>query len=251
MLKTFIFPIEFVILEQLKVMIKYQGISTLEVLIEAKNYNKWIASEILSHISTPVLEVGAGTGNLTAFCLKKKPFYISDKDAGLVHSLKQRFSNEKNIFYNVLDVAKKQKKLVRFFSTIFAINVLEHIKNDEDALKNMNQLLKKGGKLVLLVPAKQFAYSKLDRELGHFRRYEKKELLDKLTNTGYKIEKIYFFNIVGLISWYFRDKVKRNNIHLKPYHIVLFDKIVPFLRFIETRIRPFIGISLIVVAKKI
>lgn len=232
-------------------MIKYQGISTLEVLIEAKNYNKWIADEILSHISAPVLEIGAGTGNLTAFCLKKTPFYISDKDAGLVRSLKKRFSNEKNIFFNVLDITKKQKQLVGFFSTIFAINVLEHIKDDEAALKNIHNLLKQKGKLVLLVPAKQFAYSKLDRELGHFRRYEKKELIDKLTNTGYKVEEIYFFNIVGLISWYFRDKVKRNNIHLKPYHIVLFDKIVPFLRFIETRIKPLIGISLIVVAKKI
>ena len=38
-------------------MIKYKGISTLEVLVEAKNYNRWIADEIQSHISSPALEM--------------------------------------------------------------------------------------------------------------------------------------------------------------------------------------------------
>ncbi len=233
-------------------MIKYKGISTLEVLVEAKNYNKWISDEIKSHISSPALEVGAGTGNLTAHFLKIKSLHVSDQDAGLVKHLSKRFSQEKNITVSQLDIAKiTPKRFLSFFSTIFAINVLEHIENDRQAFKHIHNMLKKNGKLVLLVPAKKIAFTKLDRELGHFRRYEKNELIEKLTETGYKVEKIFFFNIVGLISWYFRDKVKRENIHLKPYHIALFDKVVPLLRAIESKITMPIGISLIVVARKV
>jgi len=105
--------------------------------------------------------------------------------------------------------------------------------------------------LLLLVPAKKGAYTRLDKELGHFRRYEKDELLEKLKKSGYEVENVHFFNFVGLISWYVRDKVKRKNINLKPYHIRMFDSIVPFLRAIESHIKPPLGISLIVVARKI
>lgn len=232
-------------------MIRYQGFSTLEVLKEAKNYNKWIADNILAQLSSPALEIGAGTGNLTTYFLKKKPLYITDSDLGLVKNLKSKFQGMENIYVRTFNVAKKPpKKFNSFFSTVFGINVLEHIKDDEEALRNIYRVLKKNGKLILLIPAKKKAYTKLDKELGHFRRYEKKELLDKLKNNGYEIEKIYYFNIVGLISWYIRDKVKRNNMNLKPYHIRIFDSIVPLLRVIETVIKIPMGISLIVVARK-
>ncbi|HXB11728.1 MAG TPA: hypothetical protein VNZ45_07065, partial [Bacteroidia bacterium] len=53
-----------------KFMIKYQGISTLEVLKEARNYNKWLADTIIRYLSSPALEVGAGTGNLSSHFLQ-------------------------------------------------------------------------------------------------------------------------------------------------------------------------------------
>lgn len=232
-------------------MIRYQGLSTLEVLQEAKNYNNWIASEILKHITPPVLEMGAGTGNLTIHFIGKKPYYITDKDKGLIAHLKKKFSKEKNIVIEELDISNKlPKKYQSYFSTVFGINVLEHIEDDETALKNIHESLRKNGKIVLLVPAKRFAYTKLDKELGHFRRYEKKELIEKLDKAGFEAEKIYFFNIVGLLSWTVRNKVKRSNIHLKPYHVRIFDSIVPVLRVIESVIPIPVGISLIAIARK-
>lgn len=231
--------------------VQYQGISTLEVLKEAKNYNKWISDEVLKHLSTPTLEIGAGTGNLTSYFLKKKPLYISEKDSGLVDLLKQKFGGENGIFIKQLDLDQEAPKdLKQNFATVFGVNVLEHIEDDEKALKSINTLLKDNGKIILLVPAKQYAYTKLDKELGHFRRYEKKELQEKLEKSGFIIEKLYFINIVGLVSWYLRDKVKRKNINIKPYQIAIFDTLVPFLRKIESFIPMPVGISLIAVARK-
>lgn len=228
-----------------------QGITALEVLTAAQNYNEWIGSEVKSHLIPPVLEVGAGIGNLTKFCLEKKPIFITDSDPKLVKELEERFGGRKNIFVKLLDVSQRRKREFEdFFGSVYAINVLEHIDNDRVALGNIFSMMKGGGKLVVLVPAKRFAYSRLDRDLGHFRRYERKELREKLESAGFEIDSLKFFNIVGLFSWWARDKIARRNINLKPYQIKIFDRIVPLLSFIEKRVKVPLGISLIAVARK-
>ena len=65
------------------------------------------------------------------------------------------------------------------------LNVLEHIRNDDLALKNSKELLKKNGKIFIEVPANQFLYDNYDKQLMHFRRYEMSSLLMKLEKNGY------------------------------------------------------------------
>lgn len=231
-------------------MSKYVGLSTLEVLENAKNYNKWIADKILVHIEIPAMEIGAGIGNLTSYFLDKNPLYATDVDIELVSRLKKKFSH-KDIIIDRLDITNKIPSKYRFFfASVFSINVLEHIKDDEKALRNMNLLLKKRGKVVLLVPAKKYAFTKLDKELGHYRRYEKSELINKLNKAGFVVESAHFLNVVGLFSWFMRDKFKKRNIEFKPYQIRIFDFVVPLLRFVESLIKIPMGISLVVVATK-
>lgn len=69
------------------------------------------------------------------------------------------------------------------------LNVLEHIKNDEDFLKKAFEILPQGGYLIIAVPANQKAFRFADINAGHIRRYEKKELQSKLENNGFIIEK--------------------------------------------------------------
>ncbi len=231
-------------------MSKYIGLSTLEVLKNAKNYNKWIADKILAHIETPAIEIGAGIGNLTSYFLDKKPLYATDVDIELVSRLKKRFKH-KNILIDCLDITKKiPVKYRSFFATVFSINVLEHIEDDNKALENMNLLLKKGGRIVLLVPAKKYAFTKLDKELGHYRRYEKSEIINKLNKAGFVVENATFLNIVGLLSWFMRSKLEGGNVKLKSYQVRIFDFAVPFLRVAESFIKIPVGISLVVVATK-
>lgn len=231
-------------------MSKYRGITTLEVLEGAENYNRWIAESIGGGLTSPALEFGAGIGNISQYFITERSLYLSDVDPGLVDLLKKRFKKYDNIQCIYLDVAKSPEKFRSFFSSICGVNVLEHIKDDEAALRNIASMLKKHGSLSLLVPAKQFAYTRLDKELGHYRRYERKELSEKIERAGFIIDELFYFNIVGLLSWIVRDKIERKQIQLKPYQISLFDSIVPFLKVIESWIRPPIGISLIVRARK-
>lgn len=231
--------------------IRYRGLSTLEVLEGANNYNNWIAYEMLRFVRSPFLEIGSGIGNLSEKFLSHKPFVVSDNDKGLVRILESRFVNEVGVSSLFLDIEKlPPQQHINNYRSVIAVNVLEHIKDDRAALKNIFRILRKGGTCSLLVPAKQLAYSRLDKELGHYRRYEIKELSKKLNDAGFSVKELYFFNIVGLVSWIVRDKIEKKNIHLKPYQISIFDSIVPFLRFIETKVRPPVGISLIAVVTK-
>jgi SAM-dependent methyltransferase len=230
---------------------KYQGVQTLEVLQFANNYNQWIADTFLAHLQSPVLEIGAGTGNLSKHFKHVTPYTMSDSDKSLVVFLKKKFRHHDGVTYAHIDVTKKSPaKYQQSFSSVLGINVLEHIEDDILALSNIHTMLKRKGKLLLLVPAKQIAYTRFDKSLGHYRRYEKEELKKKIEEAKFVIDELYFFNFIGLLSWVIRDKVERKHIHMKPYQVKLFDWIVPIIRKIEGVQKPPIGVSLILIAHK-
>lgn len=228
----------------------YQGTSTLEVLEGANNYNSWIAEQILQFVSAPLLEVGAGIGNISKYLLVKKPLCVSEIDPLFVDMLKKKFGKNKSVIVKKLDITKRSiKKDDKKFTSIVAINVLEHIRDDKQALKNLRRMLKKNGNLVLLVPAKKKAYTRLDKELGHYRRYEKNEIIERLSSAGFAVEQIYYFNFIGIFTWILRDLITNNNKQLSQSHIALFDKIVTILKPIEKLLPIPVGISLIVNAR--
>jgi 2-polyprenyl-3-methyl-5-hydroxy-6-metoxy-1,4-benzoquinol methylase len=228
----------------------YQGLSTLEVLTEAKNYNNWIADNFFPYIKAPLLEFGAGIGNISELLSAYTPLCLTDTDSRMLAHLKDKFSHIDDISVNFLDITQSPPEhLIESFQTVIGINVLEHIEDDEKALIHLGNVLKPSGRLLLLVPSKKWAYTDLDKQLGHFRRYEKKELAEKLVKASFNIEKLYFFNVVGLMSWVIRDKIQRSG-GLRPYQISLFDSIVPILKRVESKVSMPLGISLIAIAQK-
>jgi len=229
----------------------YQGLTTLEILTEAKNYNKWIAENFFPYLQAPLLEFGAGIGNISELLSAYTPLCLTDTDERMLAHLKDTYSHSNDVSVNFLDITQPPpERLVGSFQTVIGINVLEHIEEDEKALIHLQTVLKPSGRLLLLVPAKKWAYTDLDKQLGHFRRYEKKELAEKLAKASFQIEKLYFFNIIGLMSWIIRDKLQRSG-GLRPYQISSFDTIVPVLKVIESKVSLPLGISLIAIAQKI
>jgi SAM-dependent methyltransferase len=73
------------------------------------------------------------------------------------------------------------------FDAIVMLNVLEHIEDDERALRNVHELLKPGGVLVLEVPAGPCLFDSYDAELRHFRRYAASALAELLNEVGFEI----------------------------------------------------------------
>ena len=82
------------------------------------------------------------------------------------------------------------------FDAAGAFDVMEHIPNDKGFLVRCNTVLKPGGFLFLTVPAGQYLWSSVDEISGHQRRYSKERLEQILTQTGFRISSMGYWNSV-------------------------------------------------------
>jgi hypothetical protein len=117
-------------------------------------------------------------------------------------------------------------------------------------MRNIHASLAPGGRIIALVPAKQWLYGSLDVHLGHCRRYEKEELEQKIAQAGFGIETTMWMNAVGMAGWFFNARVlKRQTIPVG--QIRSFERLVPTARFVDDWATPLVGgLSLICVARK-
>lgn len=79
------------------------------------------------------------------------------------------------------------------FDLVTAFDVLEHIPQDREYLKDLHKVLKPGGYVLITVPAFQFLWSELDDRVGHQRRYTRAGLSDKLEDAGFTPVKASYF----------------------------------------------------------
>jgi len=68
--------------------------------------------------------------------------------------------------------------------------VLEHLEHDERTLQEMSRILQPGGHLVITVPIHRHYYTFDDAYVGHFRRYEVRDLLRMLEACGFRIVRV-------------------------------------------------------------
>ena len=116
------------------------------------------------------LEIGAGIGSFTEGYKKKiKNIHLTEIEKNNLDILKNKYRDNTNIHVYHHDFISNDQR----FNTVAHYNVLEHIKNDEEEIHNCLKKISKNGYLVILVPAHNKLYSNLDKEVGHYRRYDK------------------------------------------------------------------------------
>lgn len=222
----------------------------LELMSHANNYNSWIFREVKPFIGQRVLEIGGGVGSMTKFMLDRKLVVSTDISDYNMNTLCSLFKKRKNVLAIKTDISQNVELLKGFdFDTVVCLNVLEHIKDDLKAIKNMNSLLCKNGRIVLLLPAFSMLFGSIDKADHHFRRYNKKATLRKVRNAGFDVIKAYYMNFPGFFGWYYHSRILKARVHPKS-SISFFDKLVPIFSFFEGIIRPPLGLSMIVIAKK-
>jgi len=160
-----------------------------------KKYSKYIVHQIAKagkgKLNIKVLEFGAGRGQLAELFkdyFDIKPICI-EIDPSCISILKNKGFK---VFTST--------KLVRTqFDLIYTSNVLEHIENDIEVLKNLNKLLAPNGVLVIYVPALPILFSNFDLKVGHVRRYNKNELMSKVKTAGFRIDDCFWNDSLGVI----------------------------------------------------
>jgi SAM-dependent methyltransferase len=198
-----------------------------------------------------ILEIGSGIGSLTKHLLSFGHVVATDISDVYVEKLNERFQNEDSFEAHQWDAgtlpppAFAQKK----FDLIVSFNVLEHIENDHQALKVWNSLLKENGRLVVLVPNSPGLYSPIDKALGHFRRYTKRELETKVVSTGFQPNHLFYGNAIGILGWFYRG-ILLKKADLPSGQLRLYMLLKRILGSVEQWIEKFTGLSVVVVAHK-
>jgi len=229
------------------------GLRTLRIMEGAGTYNKWLYDQCEKHLGRRILETGSGIGNITKLLLDRDEIVATDIIDFYLNELRLNFSAFQNVKVrklNLLDEDAVRGTAKNFeIDTVLSLNVLEHIQNDLRALRNINCLLNLEGHLVLLVPAHQALFSGIDRHLGHFRRYSRPGLRDRLEQSGFEIVELRYLNLIGAIGWFVNGKLLRRKL-LPSRQIRVFDLVVKLLAF-EKWIYPPFGLSVLAIARKV
>ena len=214
------------------------------------HFNKWLASLLRPYLGNNVLEVGAGIGTMTLKFLPRDHYTCLEIDPLHIITLKNMFMNKPNVdVFNLnIEDSKEIRTLNKSYDTILCLNVLEHLQNDYEALKNMNELLIEGGRLLLVVPNCPKLYNSLDIALGHIKRYKVKDIENLLTSSGYKIECLKSFNKVSILGWFLNGTLLKRT-HFSKIQLKIYDWFVWFWKLIDP-ILPWPGQSIIAVGEK-
>jgi len=137
-----------------------------------------------------ILDAGCGTGAGILYLQQFGNTYGVDLSPKAVEFCKKRGISKVKIG----DVSKLPFK-DNFFDLVCLLDVIEHVNDDKMVIKEISRVLKKGGILLMTLPALPFIYSKHDKEQGHFRRYSKHDLNNLFKKTGFKKMKVSYFNI--------------------------------------------------------
>lgn len=150
--------------------------------------------------SSAILDIGGSNGQLTKELGELTQTVLMEPgEKGVKNALANGLSP---VIYASLQDAKLKKDTLPA-AGIF--DVLEHIADDLDFLKNIRNALKPDGRLYISVPAYQFLWSEFDASVGHFRRYNKKTLTTLLNKAGYQVEFFsYMFYALPFPMWLFR-----------------------------------------------
>ncbi|RYF96130.1 MAG: class I SAM-dependent methyltransferase [Chitinophagaceae bacterium] len=232
------------------------GQETLERFANAPAFNRWLYQSIAPYCKGSILEIGSGIGNISTLLLEDHAqVTLSDLRQPYCEKLRQRFGNHPHFKGALqLDIApdnfdQHHPQLLQQFDTVIALNVVEHIQDDARALDNCKKLLRSNGRLIILVPAYQSLYNSFDLELGHFKRYTRKELAEKMQSAGMDLVHSQYFNLAGVPGWWLTGSVMKKKV-IPGAQLKIFNRLVPVFRVLDKIILKKAGLSAIAVAVK-
>jgi SAM-dependent methyltransferase len=136
-----------------------------------------------------ILEVGCGSGGNLELLSNFGKVHAMDLDEYCIE-----IANKRNICHVKHGSLPDDLPFDERFELICMFDVLEHIEDDQKALKTVSESLGDEGVLLITVPAYSFLWSSHDVALNHKRRYVKKRLLDILASAGFRAVYSTYFN---------------------------------------------------------
>ena len=195
-------------------------------------------------------DAGAGFGQYSWFILKN----WKNAQVHAIDSFSRYIKGTKKFSSQQADLVEyiPNKK----FDLIIAIDILEHIEEDEKVLNNFRKVLKEHGKLIISSPSNYDESAKFTAE--HVRAgYSKKEIITKLNAAGFKIRSFrHSYGKFGHIAWLLTMKfplslLEKNKLYfaILPFYYLFSYPISAVLMFCDLNYRNKIGTGVFIVAE--
>lgn len=213
--------------------------------------DKWLYELIEPYLGQRILEIGCGLGNFARHLTDRQLYVGTEIEPSAVATVAPLLTAWPHMTVEAADatdpaiLALKQYR----FDTVFSLNVFEHIEEDRVAIRHAAEILEPGGRFILVVPAHAWLYGKIDRAIGHYRRYDRTMLTERMECAGLTVIQSAYINAVGALGWFVNARVIPRETP-PAGQLQLFNRLVPFLKRFERRFPPAFGISVIAVGQK-
>ena len=225
------------------------GGEILERLARAPRFSRWMAATIAPWVGQRVLEIGAGTGNLTVNLTPRGLYCATDVNPHYLAALGKLRESRPYLRVHRADGSSLETfPEERDFDTVVCMNVIEHIGDDVGVMRNLRESLAPGGRAIILVPGGRWLFGTLDVALGHCRRYSREELEALGRRAGFTCEGVLAFNRIGVPAWWLNGKILRRRT-FGLWQVKLLNLLVPLLERVD-RWLPLPSLSLIAIFRK-
>lgn len=223
---------------------------TLQHVREISRYNNWVFSYLQPYLNGRILELGCGIGTYSVrlrsharrlTCVDKDPLYVAAVEA--------MFRDDPDVAVLAGTVGEGFAFPPGSFDVVVCLNVLEHIEDDNAALRQLRSWLAPGGVLLLQVPAHQWLFGAIDTALGHWRRYTRRQLAKILTSTGFELMLMpRYLYALAMPGWWWFGKVRK--LSVVPEATARVANAVAWLSQLAERVIPLpVGLTLVTVAR--
>ncbi|HOP97772.1 MAG TPA: glycosyltransferase [Verrucomicrobiota bacterium] len=227
------------------------GKVALDALEQAPRFNRWMYESIRRHLGKRIAELGSGRGNLSKLLKQGATLLATDNREDYLGELRSRWGHVPNVRVERLDLLNRDDyRVLQEFEadTVVCLNVLEHIEDDLGVLRNVGGSVPAGCRVVFLVPYNPRLYSRFDREIGHFRRYRKGELEEKMQAAGFDVERQFYFNKAGVLAWWVANTLFGQR-SISAFQLRIYNFLTPVFRMLDSCL-PMPGLSTVVVASR-
>lgn len=210
---------------------------------------KWIYDSIRKFILPPasVLEIGCGTGNVSSF-LSQKQYSVTGCEF-FAEALGMAWPG----FIKVQGDSNTLPFKDNSFDIIGLFDVLEHFEDETALIKEALRVVRKGGIIVVTVPARAELWSQADELSLHKRRYTKKRLQQVLSEPKLcPLLLKYIFMSLYIPTKYLRAHGYKESYHFGFNRLVntLLRSIFDVERIVSKGLPLPLGTSIIAVARK-
>ena len=129
-----------------------------------------------------ILDVGCGTGLMLEHLQgrNQKPVGLDSHELSMIYCRKRGVERLTRGDVTRLPFADNS------FDLIMALDMMEHVEDDRALLSEFHRVAAPGARIMLTVPAHPFLWSEHDEALHHYRRYQRKPLLNLLKESGFR-----------------------------------------------------------------